>query len=316
MRTFKSTFNYKLYFVGLLVLLVPIFLGTMGTWILIENIVNGEPFKEWGFTILMPTVCISFILASIRHFYKLSPKVIITEKEVVIANQTIRINDVKLVSVRGKTNDSFLIIPYRYESCSVLLQNGDEYSLAVENYSNGNVIRMNFAALNDFILGKSKLFIPIEDDFNYQSIIEIIDTRRAKKYMQTPLKSFNNYIFVGICAVMIWMIFATQDRPIFLMFFFLAMFSMFYLILIIQNHYFLVTDTHLIVKNLFLPTRQRIFNFENIDYLETEDLPKQETALKVMTKNFKIYRFQSGLMNYDMFRELIRTVNEKQNQIK
>jgi hypothetical protein len=314
MRKFESRFNYKLYFVGLLALFVPILLGTMGTWILIENISNGETFKEWGFTILMPTVCISFIVASIRHFYKLSPRVTITDKEIIIGEQQLKFSDIKLITVRGKTNDNFLIIPYRYESCSVLLQNEEEHSIAVENYSNGNVIRMNFNALNNSIRGKSSNFDVIESDREFNVSNELIDTRTAKKYMRTPFKSFNNYIFVGICCLMIWMMFQIQDRPIFLMFFFLAMFSMFYLVLIVQNHYFLVTDTHLIVKNLFLPTRQRIFNFDNIDYLESEDLPKQETALKVLTKNFKIYRFQSGLMNYEMFRELIRTVNERQNK--
>ncbi len=313
MRTFKSTFNYKLYFVGLLVLLIPIFFGTMGTWILIKNIANGETFKEWGFTILMPTICISFIFASIRHFYTLSPKVIITDNEVIIGGQKLRINEIKLVSVRGKSDDSFFLIPYRYESCSIQLQNEEEYSVAVENYSNGNVIRMNFNALNNFIHGKSTNFTVIESDNEFNVSNELIDTRTAEKYMRTPFKSINNYFSVGICGFMIWMMFQMKDFPI-VMLFPAVMFSMFYFILTMQNHYFLITDTHLIVKNLFLPSRQKVFKFNDIDYLETEDLPKQETALKVITKNFKIYRFQSGLMSYEMFTDLIRKINERQNK--
>lgn len=313
MGDFKSRFNYKLYFVGLLVLLVPILFGTMGTWILIKNIINGETFKEWGFTILMPTICISFIIASIRHFYKLSPKVTITDNELIIGGQSIKIQDIKFISVRGKTDSSFLLIPYRYESCSVLLQNEEEYSVAVENYSNGNVIRMNFNALNNLILGKSSNFKAIESDKEFHISNALIDTRTAKKYMRTPFKSINNYMFVAICCFMIWMMFRVKDAPI-IMIFPILMFSMFYLILVFQNHYFLLTDDYLIVKNLFLPTRQRSFKYEDIDYLETEDLPKQETALKVMTKNFRIYRFQSALMSYEMFTDLIRTVNQKQEK--
>jgi hypothetical protein len=285
----------------------------MGTWILIKNIVSGEVLNEWGFTIIMPGVCLLFIIFSIRHFYKLSPKVIITGTEIIIGRKRINLDQITIVSVRSKTLDNFLFIPFRYESCSLSLTNGDEVSISVESYFNGNVIRMNFDSLNNYVLGKNKTFTPVESDNNCQITNEVIDTRTAKKYMQTPLKSVNNYIFVGMCGFMIWLMFQIQDGPAFIMLFPILMFSLFYLILVVQNHYFLVTDTHLIVKNLFLPTRRRIFRFDSIDYLETEDLPKQETALKVMTKNFRIYRFQSGLMNYEMYTDLIRTINERQN---
>lgn len=285
----------------------------MGTWILIKNINNGETFKEWGFTIVMPVVCISFIIASVRHFYRLSPRIIITDNEITIGRKRLSINDVRFVSVRGKTDDSFLFIPYRYESCSLSLKDETQHSIAVENYSNGNVIRMNFNVLNNYILGKADNQLPIQGDKEYNSSYETIDIRTAKKYMRTPFKSINNYIFVAICCFMVWMIFKVMDRPLVILFP-LTMFCMFYFILSFQNHYFLITKTHLIIKNLFLPTRQRIFKIDDIDYLETEDLPKQETALKVMTKNFKIYRFQSGLMSYEMFTDLIRTVNEQQNK--
>lgn len=313
MSKFKSIFNYKYYFGGLLVLLVPGFLAVMGLWGLTENILKGEALTKWGFTIVMPGISLAFIAATIRHFYLLSPRIIITEKEVHIGKNVIMISDIKLISVRGKTSVYYLIFPYTYESSSILLRNEEEFTIAVENYINGHVIRMNLDQMKNYLLGKVERFVPIEADDHFRSNAETIDTRTAARFMQSPLKSVNNYLFVGMCGFMIWMMFQFKDGPGFLMLFPVTMISMFYLILVFQNHYFLLTSNHLIIKNLFLPTRQKIFKFDEIDYLETEDSPKQETALKVITKNFKIYRFQSGLMNYEMFTEMIRTINERRN---
>lgn len=314
MKEFKSIFNYKYYFAGLLVLLVPIFLAVMGLWVLSENILKGETFSRWGFTILMPGICLAFIVATIRHFYLLSPRIVITDKEVCVGKNLIDIGNIKLISVRGKTSAYYLLFPYTYESSSILLDNGQEFSIAVENYINGNVIRINLDKIKSYLLGKSETFQPIESDNEIVTNPEVIDTRTAARYMRSPLKSVNNYMFIGMCGFMLWMMLQFQNRPAFLMLFPIIMFGMFYLILVYQNHYFLLTDEHLIIRNLFLPIRQRIFRFDNIDYLETEDLPKQETALKVVTKNFKIYRFQSGLMNYEMFTEMIRIINERRSQ--
>jgi len=312
MRKLESRFNYKYYFLGLLVLFVPILLGTMGAWVLIENISKGEAFKEWGFTIAMPVVCLLFIFATIMHFYRLSPRIIITNTDLTIGKKKIDFSEIKIISVRAKSSENFLFIPYRFEASILTLSSNEEVVIAVENYINGNVIRMNLNKLKDNLLGKSKTFEVVERDENFRTNSEIIDIRTATKYMQTPFKSINNYFFVAFCSFMIWLMFQMTDVPIFVMLFPLLMFCMFYLVLIAQNHYFILTDKHLIIKNLFLPTRKHIFKIDNIDYVETEDLPKQETALKVMTKNFKIHRFQSGLMTYEMYTDLIRKINERQ----
>lgn len=239
----------------------------------------------------------------------------ISDGEICIGSITIRTDQVKLVTVRGKTRGNLLFMFYAYESCSVLLDNGEEHSIAVENYLNGNVIRMNFDRLNRFVLGKSVKFSVVENDEEYQFGHELPDTRTAIKYMQSPFKSFNNYFFGGICLGAIWMMVQMKYTSPFVVLFPVGMFALFYFVLVIQNHYFLLTNTHLVVRSLFLPTWQRVFrldNINNIGYAESEDIQNTETALKLMTKNFRIYRFQSGLMNEEMFHDLIQAVNRRQ----
>ncbi len=220
---------------------------------LIENISKGETFKEWGFTIVMPGICLLFIIATIIHIYRLSPKIVITGTYITIGKMKIDFGEIKIISVRAKSSGNFIFIPYRFEASTLTLSNNEEAVIAVENYINGNVIRMNLNRLKDNLLGKSKTFEIVERDENFRIDNEIIDVRTATKYMQTPFKSINNYFFVGFCSFMIWLMFQMKDVPIFVMLFPLLMFSMFYLVLIVQNHYFILTDKHLIIKNLFLP---------------------------------------------------------------
>ena len=311
MQTFLSRLNYKRYFVGLFTLTMPLMLAMLGISILLQNIREGQPWKEWGITMVMPFLGIFYVITTLIHYYRKSPKITINDHEIWIGTKLISVSDIVLVTVRGKSSDTVLFVPYTFESSSLLLADGNQVSIAVENYENGNVIRLNLSRLNEFILGKSKKFHPVASHGDEKIILHPIDIQRARVFKLVPWKSFNNLLFVGMCVVAVGVAFDIA-RPLLLIFPF-TVFTLFYSLLINQNHYFIVSENHLIVRCFFLPRWERSFRLDDIQIVETEEVPRQQTALKLMTSDFRIYRYQSGLLNYELFEQLIRAIHVRKS---
>jgi hypothetical protein len=311
MQTFLSRLNYRRYFVGLFTLTMPLMLAVLGISVLLQNIQEGEPWKEWGITIVMPLLGIFYIITTLIHYYRKSPKISINDHEIWIGSRVISVADIVLVTVRGKSSDTVLFVPYTFESSSLLLADGNQVSIAVENYENGNVIRMNLSRLNDFILGKAKQYQPVSSHGEDHLIRHPIDVQRARTFKLMPWKSFNNLLFIAMCVVAIAVAF--DIHRILLLVFPLMVVALFYSLLVSQNHYFLVTENHLVVRCLFLPGWERSFRIDDIQIVETEEVARQQTALKLMTADYRIYRYQSGLMNYEMFEQLIRAIHVRRS---
>jgi len=311
MQTFLSKLNYKRYFVGLFTLTMPLMLAVLGIGVLLQNIHDGQPWKEWGITLVMPFLGIFYIITTLIHYYRKSPQISINDHEIWIGSRVISISDIVLVTVRGKSSDTVMFIPYTFESSSLLLADGNQISIAVENYDNGNVIRMNLSRLNDYVLGKSKQFQPVASHGDDQLIRHPIDINRARTFRLMPWKSFNNVLFIGMCLVAIAVAF--DISRILLLVFPAVVVVLFYSLLINQNHYFIVAENHLVVRCIFLPGWQRSFRIDDIQIVETEEVARQQTALKLMTSDYRIYRFQSGLMTYEMFEQLIRAIQVRRS---
>lgn len=311
MQTFLSRLNYRRYFVGFFTLMIPLMLSVLGIGILLQNIQDGQPWKEWGITLVMPFLGIFYIIATLIHYYRKSPRISINDHEIWIGNQVISISDIVLVTVRGKSSDTVMFVPYTFESSSLLLADGNQVSIAVENYDNGNVIRMNLSRLNDFVLGKAKQFQPVASHSDDRLIRHPIDINRARTFRLMPWKSFNNILFTGMCLVALAVAF--DINRMLLLIFPAIVVALFYSLLINQNHYFLVTDNHLVVRCMFLPRWERSFRIDDIQIVETEEVARQQTALKLMTSDYRIYRYQSGLMNFEMFEQLIRAIQVRRS---
>ena len=311
MQTFLSRLNYRRYFIGLFTLTMPLMLAALGIGVLLQNIRDGEPWKEWGITILMPFLGLFYIVTTLIHYYRKSPRIIINDHEIWIGDQVVNVSDIVLVTVRGKSSDTVLFVPYTFESSSLLLADGNQVSIAVENYENGNVIRLNLSRLNDFVLGKAKQFHPVSAHADDHIIRHAIDIQRARIFKLMPWKSFNNVLFIGMCLLTV-AVASDITRP-WLLVFPLTVFTLFYALLVNQNHYFIVTENHLVVRCLFLPGWERAFRVDDIQIIETEEVPRQQTALKLMTSDYRIYRYQSGLMDHDMFEQLIRAIHVRRS---
>ncbi|MBC5992657.1 hypothetical protein [Pontibacter cellulosilyticus] len=301
--TFKSKFNYKLYFLVLLFLpfLLVLFAG-LST--LVENIKSGSYFNEFGLTVIMPAVIIALTYYSFRFYITKSPKVEIDEREIRIGDNSISFSEIDKIRVRSKHNTYFLIMPYHYsEASSIILKNGKEYVLYVEHYLNGNLIRVNLNNLNKYLGGQTSYF-KVSTSAVSQKQPQQFYKEDFHEYRQPPYKFANYYIFFPFIMFLIYFVFSF-DAPVILRSIFLGIALLFYSILVRQSHYFLVSEDVLIVKNYLFPWWKRSFPTNSIYQATTEHQPKQELALKIITTDFRIYRYQSGLMNDSMFRDLI-----------
>lgn len=295
--------------------MAPAFLVTLGCLEFLNNVKDDDVFKNLGFTILMPGLNVVLITYTIRHFYQLSRKIVITQDEVFIGRTRISLDQMKHISVREKAMQQYLFRTYPLDACVLTLENGEEVTIAVEQYINAHLIRMNLDNIRRKIVGETDSFLltqHADDDDTSHELFDVDET--ATIYRQSAFKSLNNWLWVVLCIFLMGIVIFSlgRDVPIAATMVPFAFCCMCYMVLIVYNHYFIVTDEHLVVKNPFFPLRERVFRIDNIDFLE-RDYSGKETGLMFMTKNFRIYRFRSALLTHKMYADLIRKVNERQN---
>lgn len=301
-ETFESKFGYTL--ILLLLFLGPIFAlpiaaGVLG---LIENINGQEPFKEFGFTIIMPLVFLALLIHMILHYALRTPKIRISKSGIRIGNAQINFMEIKNINVRENVFANYLWIPYPQESC-VIETEAKEWVIPVENYSNGHLIRTNLAEIKKCLKGEKSTFKIYQKSF-VDTKSKFYEFSGFCEYRQSIFRFFNFYMFGLLILMFLSLGFAIRTN-LFLSIFGGTFALLIYCALGVQTHYFLISDTYLVVKNLLLPFRYFAFDLKDIKVVESEWLPKQETALKVITTDYKIRRFQSGLLNDEMFSELI-----------
>lgn len=306
---FRTRFNYKLYF--LLLLVLPFLLGLYaGISTLLDNIKSGNYFDDFGLTIVMPVLVISFICYTFYFYISKSPQIEIDGKGIRIGNESIDFAEIEKIRVRSKHTTYFLIMSYDYvEASSIVLKTGTEYTIFVEHYWNGSLIRTNLSNLSNFLKGQTSSFRVSTTTFTQEESLQFY-LEDFQEYRQPPYKFANYYIFSPLVLLLIYVA-IFLEAPFILRGIFLVLALAFYFILVRQSHYFLLGENHLIVKNYLFPWWRKPFLIKGINHVTTETQPKQETALKVITTDFRIHRFQSGLMNDSMFSRLINAIKAK-----
>lgn len=304
---FRTRFNYKLYFLVLLV--IPFLLALFAGFITIrENIESGNYLDDFGLTIIAPVLIIALICYSFNFYISKSPQIEIDAKRIRIGNEIIEFSEIDKIKVRSKHKTYFLFVPYSYaEASSVSLKNGKEYTLYVEHYLNGSLLRTNLYNLSNFLKGQTSSFKVVSASDYIQEEPQQFYLEDFKEYRQPPYKFFNYYIYTPLILFLIYV--AIDFDSLIISSIFLVLALVFYFVLVRQSNYFLLTENLLVIKNYLFPWWKKSLLIKSIYHITTEQQPKQELALKIITKDFGIYRYQSGLMSDSMFRELIESVN-------
>jgi len=281
-----------------------------GFSILIENIKGGNYFNQFGLAVVMPAVFMSLICYSFYFYISKSPRIEVSKRGIKIGKETIDFAEIDRIKVRSRHKTYFLIFPYDYvEASSVILKSGKEYIIFIEHYWNGNLIRVNLNNLGIYLRDQTSHF-NVTTSSIIQEESQQFYLEDFQEYRQPPYKFFNYYIFLPFILSLVYIV-VFLDAPFILRGVSLLLAIGFYFVLVQQSHYFLLSENLLIVKNYLFPWKKKSFLIRSIYHVTTEHQPKQEVALKIITTDFRIYRYQSGLMNDSMLRDLIRNINIK-----
>lgn len=313
MLNYESKFGIKYAFKQSSVFLPLLILSFFLIRKLVSNVNEGQPFALWGTTIFIPILCFTFIGIAIRYVYKITPKVIITDNSIYIGHRQISFGEIKFIEVRPHLKSREPRIEYNYEVSTLELQSGEIIRFAVEYYQNGNLIRVNLSRLKDFLEGKSPCFEVINRDEIVPKIKIYQYPSKSTKFFRSPFKSYLSCLYLGLCLMFFWAAIINMDI-VFTSGFFFTFACFLFVILGFQSHYFIVTDKHLIVKNYFLPIKDQVFEIQNIEAMEKGQ--SYATRLKIITHNYRIYRFYCNLISAKMCRQLITKVYQIYNDEK
>lgn len=315
-QTFTTRFNYKLYF-GLLLFIPFTVMVAAGLDKLIENIAANTPFNELGFTIIMPTICLAFMGYIIRFMVVHSPRVSINGEQLQIGKAGFALHEVNSINLQAFHDIFFFLFPYQEVASTIEMKDGRKFTLFAGHYLNGSLLRLNLASLSNYLIGKTDSISTIMHHREEQ--IEHFSTENYVEYRQPPYTSFNYYflgsfsligfgaaLYLPLSGIAPWVI---SLIPAVLSSFFLLM-------LAVQSYYFQLAEDHILIRNYLLPWRKRAFGISDIYSADTERIGNQETSLRITTNDFKVYRYQSCLLDDALFDHLIISTKNKQRAIR
>lgn len=315
-QTFTTKFKYKLYF-GLLMFIPFIGMVAAGLSKLIENIGAGTPLSEPGFTIIMPTICLAFMGYIIGFMIVHTPRVSINGERMQIGKASFALHEINSINLQAFHDIFFFIFPYQEVGTIIELKDGRKYTLFAGHYLNGSLMLLNLAGLSDFLKGKAAFFSPILHHKKEQP--EQFISANYVEYRQPVYTCFNFYIF-GILSLMGFVaalyLPLSGKFPWFVSLLFLAMSSLFIFAMVMQSHYFLLADDHLLIRNYLLPWKKKTFVIADIYSAFSEQIGNQETALRITTNEFKVHRYQSGLLDDALFEHLTISIEKKQKALR
>jgi len=305
---FKSRFNkYLLALIATLELIVLLFIIMVSY----QTLSKIETFADLNFYLSFLLICVAS--AAIMGFYliqfyvKTSPKIVIRDQEISIGSRTINFQDIAAIDLFSRSKRRQL----RYnEASAITLEDGTWYEIIIDHYANGNLIRNNLGNLNKFLQREAshfqvttKLQKPhIPSQFNEQYVI----------YRRSVFKSFMTYFWaVGMIGTVALFQVAVQGFGPFIAS--LLICSFFYIMAARSTHYFLLSDKYLAVKNLLLPWKQKIIPLADICTVEKYYSPRTDTSLRIVSKDYVLYQYPSGLIGSSLFESLISEIRTKQN---
>jgi len=303
----QSKFSYTLLMVYLL--LAPFLIFAVGILVLLsKNIINGEPVKDFIGILLFPIFIFLFFGYTILYYIRNSKKVRITTEGIEIGRKTVLWGEVNGLSIIGKQPIRFIIARFMQEAVTITLKSGEEIYIWVDFYGNGSQIRQIMKQAETILknngnFGKLALTTTEPDTFTDRDVA----TETFTYYKRSAFRFFSVYIFIGF-LIFSFFVFNGQDFGIKIAF--IILLPIIFFIIGWQQHYFMVSDNFLVVKNHWLLWRKLIIPINDITGIRSETLRKQETALVVTTGDYKTQRFQAGRLKQSDFSALIDEVNK------
>jgi len=287
--------------------LVVLAFATSIAYLININLNKGQSFTNLGQLILLLTV-LGMALFVVYFISKL-PKVIIDQQTIRIGSRYISFTDIAEIELYSSVKFSMFA---NTEISTIKLKNGDVIRFYIENYSNGNLIRLNLHNLQQYLAGKTDQFIVATKntpEANYNIVEEDFTV-----YRHTALKVILYWVFFPFILIFAFLGFrgtGSLAGQIVVFGFSAGMFLM----CVLQSRYFIVSRNFLVIKNYLMPSWSKTLHLSDIDHIRTFISLRGPSALNIVTSSFKHYRYPSGFLSLKMYNELVTHIQENKEAL-
>jgi|GEM_PF-6767936 len=240
---------------------------------------------------------------------KNSKKIILSTEGIQIGGRLILWVEVREVKVLDAQPLGFMFYKMQQQAITIILKSGEEMHIWVEFYANGSDIRLLIQQA-EVILEHGGSFDKLHLPANREQIYTEgdINAETFHYYWRSVFKAINTYMFLGFAIFSIWIFSNTKGVLLYVL---PVILLILFILVSLQQHYFMLSDKFLVVKNAWLPYRKLIIPLHDITKVATETLPKQETALVITTTEYKMKRYQAGSLKEEDFKELVAEIEKK-----
>lgn len=283
----------------------------------LEDLHDGKAFFSTALPVSI--FLFSFSLYSIYYFIIMYPKICITNDGITFKTffksdhyDWSQIKDIKLT---GKQPMRFMFLSMPMEATSINFIDGNKKVIWADNYRNTALLR---AALN---MVKKQLNAKQTVNFDQFDYNRKRDERTEETFLSYKefagdlLTSMNGIIFFGwILFILIMVI----SKPTVFISNAGALLSISFATIVIcgmmiyQLHYFVITDTQLIVKNHIWVWKNKIYQLDEIVEVAIESPHKRSTSLRVIDKDFNSKLYPAGTLRNMTWKNLMKELADRQ----
>jgi hypothetical protein len=213
--------------------------------------------------------------------------------------------------------DSGSALGQSVEATTIYTKTGQKFVLPVPLYSNMREMRL--------VLGRAAVLLQQGKDVSSRLDFTIPEAKddedmmaeeSADIFSDSFIFSFNgSVILVMLAAIIILLITGTKHNApaILAMTFFLLLFCFAFGT---QAYYFLVSDSHLIVKNHLFRWYRKVYALEDIKDAKLERPTKRSTTLRITTKDFQSNAFSAGTLRTKTWQALLERFSQKRISVR
>ena len=298
-------------------------LSRIGAFVIFAIIIAFERWF-WKFTSFTPLfffllfsgVVLAFLgtplFYLIRYVSLSRPALKIFQDKLCVGDKVIPFNEIENIIL---INDKpwFSKWSWPEESVTIKLNTGQDITIIVSRYSNGNLFRTFCEKIKaDITTGKFELntVTPPHVILNPVSFAELGD-ENFKDFRPNLFASISFYysLFLVVATVMV-LSGPIENAPYSTNIIFFVFFAAIFLTLAILQKYFLVSDKYLVIKYYLYFWKATIFRIADIRKIEILNVHRAKKLL-ITTKDYKIHPFIIDSASFSKkINEMIQTVNE------
>lgn len=305
---------------GLLFTFSVLFFGAVSVILFQKGLSDLENGKAFFKTPLPVSVLLfSFSLYTIYYFIVVYPKIILTNDGITFKNilktsfyDWSQIKDIKLT---GKHPMHFLYLSMPMEATVINFKDGSKKVVWADNYRNTAIIRTALNTVKQQLnlkqaVNLDRLKIPSERNNRAEAAF-----LSYKEFRGDLLTSMNGIIFFGWLLFILSMvaskpqIFLSNNGAILSISFATVVICG---IMIYQLHYFVITDTQVIIKNHIWVWANKVYELDEIVEIAIETPHKRSTSLRIIDKDFNSKLYPAGTLRDRTWKDLIKELEDRQ----